>query len=226
MSGEVVNVVLSVKTNHFPGQSQRFFTIDVNEVEGAQRKAKGLAEGELRFLDQAERLLNPDTRIVTEPMATARLLGTYTYSRTGTQTADNPRFVRLFWELDGVDRRGEPFQNTVAETSAYAGREKVLLWESGRGDLAKYAHLGLASIQGQDAWGKKGVVVSLTGLLPATLYFGDKFDMNCGVIWPRDERHLKAIWVFVSSPAFAREIRRIDRQLKLTTGTLLKIPFE
>ena len=132
----------------------------------------------------------------------------------------------MFWELDGLGGRWETFQSTVAETTAYAGREKVLLWQSGRGELAEYARLGLASIQGQEAWGKKGIVVSLTGSLPVTLYLGDKFDMNCGVIWPRDEKHLGAIWAYCSSPEFSKDVRKLDRQLKLTTATLLKIPFD
>ena len=180
----------------------------------------------MRFFDQAQQLSNPDTRIITESLVMTTLLGAYAYSRTGTRTADNPRFVRMFWELDGLDGRWEIFQSTVAETSEYAGREKLLLWQSGRGELAEYAQLGLASIQGQESWGKKGIVVSLTGSLPVTLYLGDKFDMNCGVIWPRDEKHLGAIWAYCSSPDFSKDVRNIDRQLKLTTATLLKIPFD
>jgi len=226
ISGEVVNVVLSVYTNQLPGQSHQFFSIDVDEVQGVEQKAKGIAESRIRYFSQAQQLSNPDCRIITESATTRSLLRAYAFSRTGTRTADNPRFVRFFWELDEGDRKWETFQSTVAETSEYGGREKLLLWESGRGNLAKYAKLGLASIQGQDAWGKKGVVVSLTGSLSATLYLGDKFDMNCGVIWPRDRKHLEAIWAYCSSPEFRRDVRNIDRQLKLTTATLLKVPFD
>ncbi|MXZ22477.1 MAG: N-6 DNA methylase [Caldilineaceae bacterium SB0665_bin_25] len=226
ISGEVVNVVLSVYANQLPGQSHDFFSIDVDEVQGVEHKAKGIAESKIRYFNQAQQLSNPDCRVITESTSTRSLLRAYAFSRTGTRTADNPRFVRFFWKLDGGDRRWETFQSTVAETSEYGGREKLLLWESGRGDLAEYAKLGLASIQGQDAWGKKGVVVRLTGSLSATLYLGDKFDMNCGVIWPRDKKHLGAIWAYCSSPDFHRDVRNIDRQLKLTTATLLKVPFD
>ena len=226
VSGEVVNVILSVKTNLLPREAHRFFSIDLNEVKGAGQKARGITESEMRFFDQAQQLSNPDARIITESLVMTSLLGAYAYSRTGTRTADNPRFVRMFWELNGLDGRWEIFQSTVAETSEYAGREKLLLWQSGRGELAEYAQLGLASIQGQGAWGKKGIVVSLTGSLPVTLYLGDKFDMNCGVIWPRDEKNLGAIWAYCSSPEFSKDVRNIDRQLKLTTATLLKIPFD
>ena len=226
VTGEVVNVVLGVKTNRAPRTSHRFFAIDVHETKGAALKARGITESEIRFFGQAQQLSNPDTRVITESLVMTSLLGAFAYSRTGTRTADNPRFVRMFWELNGLGGQWAVFQSTVAETSAYAGREKVLLWQSGRGALAEYAQLGLASIQGQEAWGKKGIVVSLTGSLPVTLYLGDKFDMNCGVIWPQDEKHLGAIWAYCSSPEFSIDVRKLDRQLKLTTATLLKIPFD
>ena len=226
VSGEVVNVVLSINTNSHPRLLHRFLAIDVNEMKGAQQKARGLVISEARYFDQAQQLLNPDTRIITEPITTTSLMGKFAHSRTGTRTADNPRFVRMFWEIDSLNREWEPFQSTASETSPYSGREKVILWQSGIGELAEYAQLGLASIQGQDAWNKKGIVVSLTGSLPATLYLGDKFDMNCGVIWPKDQDDLEAIWAYCSSPEFNRDIRQIDRQLKLTTATLLKVPFD
>ena len=226
VSGEVVNVVLGVKANRLPKASHSFFSVDANDVKGVEQKAREISESDIQYFDQAQQLSNPDSRIITETVVKASLLGVYAYSRTGTRTADNPRFVRLFWELDGTKRGWEIFQSTVAETSAYAGREKLLLWESGRGELAEYAQLGLASIQGKDAWGKKGIVVSLTGSLPVTLYLGDKFDMNCGVMWPRDEKYLGAMWAYCSSREFHENVRNIDRQLKLTTATLLKIPFD
>ena len=227
VSGEVVNVILSVKTNQVPGKSHRFFSIDVDEVQGVVQKASGIAESAIRFFGQAHQLSNPDTRIITESVAMTSLLGAYAYSRTGTRTADNPRFVRLFWEIGRTRQKvGDLSEHRSRDIRIRGAEKSYSLWESGRGDLAEYAQLGLASIQGQDAWGKKGVVVSLTGSLPVTLYLGDKFDMNCGVIWPRDKKNLGAIWAYCSSPDFQRDVRKIDRQLKLTTATLLKIPFE
>jgi hypothetical protein len=64
------------------------------------------------------------------------------------------------------------------------------------------------------------------GDLPVTLYSGDKYDMNCGAIWPHAQSDLAAVWTYCSSKEFAKEVRKIDQQLKLTTATLLKIPFD
>jgi hypothetical protein len=88
------------------------------------------------------------------------------------------------------------------------------------------AELGLASIQGRDAWGKKGVAVSLMGSLPCTLYSGEFFDNNCAAIWPKETELLPAIWAFCSSAAFGSSVRDIDKSLKVTNATLLKVPFD
>lgn len=50
--------------------------------------------------------------------------------------------------------------------------------------------------------------------------------MNCGVIWPRTVEDLDALWSFCSDPVFAQEVRRLDKQLKLTTKTLVQVPFD
>jgi hypothetical protein len=86
--------------------------------------------------------------------------------------------------------------------------------------------VGVASLQGSDAWGRRGVIVNLMSSLPASLYTGEFYDMNCGVLWANEEKDLLPIWAYVSSAEYHDAIRRIDRQLKLTTATLLKVPFD
>jgi hypothetical protein len=43
---------------------------------------------------------------------------------------------------------------------------------------------------------------------------------------PADKKNLPALWCFLSSPEYTIEARKLDRQLKLTTGTLLQEPFD
>ena len=64
------------------------------------------------------------------------------------------------------------------------------------------------------------------GSLPVTLYEGECIDKNAGTIIPKTERHRAAIWCFCSSPEYARAVRNIDRSLKVTAGTLIKVPFD
>jgi hypothetical protein len=62
--------------------------------------------------------------------------------------------------------------------------------------------------------------------LPVTLYTGAVFDMNSGVVAARVPADLPSTWAYLSSPDYCADVRRIDQQLKLTTATLLKVPFE
>ncbi len=68
--------------------------------------------------------------------------------------------------------------------------------------------------------------MSMMGSLPVTRYTGEKFDISCSPIVPNDPVHLPAIWAFCSSPNYAGAVRRIDQALKVTNGTLVKIPFD
>ena len=63
------------------------------------------------------------------------------------------------------------------------------------------------------------------GDLFPTLYSGDRYDMNCCAILPRDPKDIAALWAFAASGELCTEVRKIDRSIKLTPRTLLKIPF-
>jgi hypothetical protein len=101
----------------------------------------------------------------------------------------------------------------------------VLLW-SQDGGLHEYAEAGIASLQGADAWGQRGVVVKLTRDLSAALYTGESFDNNVGVVWPRRDEDFPALWAFLSSAEYTPAVRRIDQALKVMNATLLKVPFD
>ena len=49
------------------------------------------------------------------------------------------------------------FQGSVSETQPFGGREQILFWEGGRGELVRSPG---AYVKGTQAWGKEGVTVS------------------------------------------------------------------
>jgi hypothetical protein len=102
----------------------------------------------------------------------------------------------------------------------------VLLWEEGKGQLHELADEGIASIQGADAWRRRGVAVSLMSDLPVTIYTGEIFDNGTGVIWSYQDDNLPAIYAFCASPEFNALVRKIDHSIKVTNQTLLKVPFD
>src|SRR5664280_2501735 len=132
----------------------------------------------------------------------------------------------LFWEVTQFADIWEFEQSTFTATQPYAGREKVILWSRGCGQLRKFAAEVKegrhdAERRGNEAWGQKGVVISQMGRLPATIYTGEKFDTNVAVIFLKDQRHVQAVWSFCSSEEFRSAVRRISQKLNVTIATLV-----
>jgi len=204
----------------------RISGLDASEPREPTEKAELLKSGEIKRGEQAKQLGNPDSRILLKEIEQENLLSFHAKSRTGTRTADNPLFLLHFWELAGLHEYWEFEQTSPTRTEFFSGRHFIVRWESGKGLLKEYARLGIASIQGQDAWEKRGICVGLMRDLPVTLYRGQIFDMNSGVIWCEGSSKLTPIWCYLSSAIYSETIRIIDQQLKLTTATLLKVPFD
>ena len=228
ISGEVVNVTLTViggggKRGNTEGVG---FHVDAAPFTTVAEKMRALSSLQVKPFVRSQQERNPDKRIILEAVGDSPHLSKVAQSLTGLRTADNPQFVQTFWEEPAWGRVWEPFQSTVADTKLDGGKEHILKWEKGRGSLAAFAEAGLASLQGKSAWGKRGICVSLMGRLPSCLYYGERYDMNSGVLWPLKDEHLPAVWCFVEDGSLTTEVRKIDQQLKLTTATLVKIPFD
>jgi len=126
IGGEVVNVVLLGMDNMPPKQTDKFASIDVSDEDGAAQKAGALKSSESNSLTQGEQLQNPDARIILDEVKDLKLLREYADSRYGLRTADSPRFIRRFWELEKFRQEWVFHQSTVDTPRAYGGRESVL----------------------------------------------------------------------------------------------------
>jgi hypothetical protein len=225
MNWWAANTMLLAMSAIKPTSDSQLVGINVSAPRTQEEKAKSLRINPTIAMRQDTQLSNPDARIIFGHFTGVSLLRDYADSRYGLRTADAPKFIRCFWELHPLTAAWRFHQSTVDETVAFGGREHCLLWDNGRGELKEYADLGLASLQGEDAWGKLGVVVSLMGKLPVTRYTGEFFDNNCAALWPKDISHLPAIWAFCASSEFSEEVRKLDHAIKVTNLTLLKVPF-
>lgn len=231
ISGEVVNVALvavsrgAAKSNHsFPG-------IDASDRLDAAAKSTALLASESLALTQLGQLANPDGRIVVGEAVQGRLLNEYADSYWGQGTGDFLRFGRNFWELSRIISDYEFVQSTVRASTDWGGRELIVFWQQGRGELVQLAEDLRARLKnihrrGEEAWGKPGVSVTLMSQLLVTRYGGQVFDGNCAALVPKDHAHLPAIWTFCSSPDFNTAVRAIDQKLNVTNHTLLKVPFD
>lgn len=232
ISGEVVKPVLVVLVHAAPAGGSHFLGLSAQDAKGAGQKAEILRNASATTIDQVDCLQNVDSVITLESSSPGLLLGKVARSTQGICTGDIPRFGRKFWEIPRIDSGWVRQQSTVTATSEWAGREHILWWQEGSGDLFESVQDRLgpgnegAWIRGLDFVGRQGVAISQSGDLKATLYAGDLLDNNCAAIVPDSPDDLPALWAYCSSDEYSREVRVIDRALKVTNQTLLKVPFD
>jgi hypothetical protein len=206
-----------------PTLGHEFLVLDATDEDTTEGKAVVLVSSEILLRDQAAQLKVPDYRITVSGGSAEVLLQHYAGAYVGLQNGDSPRFIQFFWEVDKHQPIWTFFQLPCDETIFYGGRKGILRWEEGAGDLASFEGL---FVKGREAWGKVGVAIRHMRELPATLYTGDMYDQSSAVIIPRDPKLLPEMWAFCSSPRFNQAVRRIDRAIKVTNATLVKVPFD
>lgn len=234
ISGEVVNVALLSLSCHAPTDSDRFCAIDAGKAETPRLKAavlKGRAaqdpqgnelDLDLKLVEQSGQLDNPDARIVFGAADDTELLAAYATSHKGVTTGDDPRARRRFWEFDAVKPIWKRMQTTIKTECLYGGLHEVMLW----GDHGEANDWGGLEIRGEHAWGRKAVAVNMMGELLSCMYSGVLWDQNFAVVLPKDDKHLSAIWAFCQSPNYTHQVRQIDKSIKVTNATLVKVPFD
>jgi hypothetical protein len=230
ISGEVVKVSLTAISNLPTDPKGDFAGIEVSEEPDALTKASALRTKALTPVHQLDQLQNPEHRIVITGHVPGTLLSSFAKSHKGITTNDDPHFVRFFWEMPRIEEGWEFHQSTVDSTMIFGGLERVILYENGAGSLRALAKSQdrdrRRDFQGMHAWGKWGIAVSCTGHLAVSLYTGQKFDTNVAALIPHRIEDLPAIFEFCKSPEFQSRVRKIDRSLKVTNATLVKIPYE
>ncbi|RXZ47569.1 SAM-dependent DNA methyltransferase [Agromyces fucosus] len=232
ISGEVVNVCMFLYTTHQPSTSHSFFGLDLSEFSSPTQKESNLRTAAVLPFNQLDQLQNPDGRVAFRKHSNLPQLSEHSESTQGICTGDIPRFGRMHWELGQIDNGWEPQQSTVSGLIEFGGREGVLRWDNGRGALMKSVteRLGAgregAWIRGLNFVGLRGVAISQTGRLSATIFEGNLLDNNTAAIVPKNPADLPAIWAYCSSETFSEAVREIDTSLKITNQTLLKVPFD
>jgi hypothetical protein len=219
ISGEVVNVALVCLSRSKPYAGCAFTAIEVADERDPISKAAGLSTTGVLRADQSSQLLNPDFRISISSQNEIPLLGATAISMRGIVSGDGDYWYRQFWELPVMFSDWHPLQTTIRKTILFGGRDQVINWST--------AGVGMLRPGTENrAYGNLGVALGQVGNLPATLYTGEFYDNNTGVIIAQDEALLPAIWAFCSSESFGLEVRRIDQALKVTNATFLKVPFD
>ncbi len=237
ISGEVVQAILIILSRRKGNQSFQLWNgnlkgarsewsgylrgVDVSECRPYKKKDSALQLFEIKSVKQSKQLDNPDTKINFHETK-GPLLDQYSVALNGMHGGDSLRFRFNFWETY-KSTKWIFLQNTVDTTIHFSGRSHIFYWDSNGEQHRKNPR---ARIQGESAWGKKGVVISMMGTLSCTIYMGDSFDISCSPIIPHNVINLPAIWCFCSSSEYHGSVRRIDQKLNVTNATLVKVPFD
>ena len=234
ITGEVVNVALSVITGGKPSKHAVMAGIDASSaltpVEKANllrgEHAAGMGEGEapgaVCMIGQDQQCENDECRISFQRHVGGPLLASYCRFANGIQTSDRPRHIMFFWDQPRIEGPWRSMQTTVESSCDYGGLNCVLQWSS---EECRVPDAPNAVVRGTQAWGRPGITVSAMSTLPAALYSGGAYDENCVVLLPDESEQTLATWLFCCSPEYSREVRKVTSALKVRRH-LLQVPFD
>jgi hypothetical protein len=217
--------------NNIPALDRSYFGVDAsnNRSEKAiyvPEKREILLNHDINLVNQVTQLSNPESRILmTEIDQNDKSieLGNFVTLHEGMSRGDVFHFDRYFWELAQIEKNEwSYFLNSVEFSTEFSGREIVILWESGNGELA---NSGGARITGYKAWNKKSVFVGRTTTLKSTLHNGEIHAQNGAALLPNKKEYLLPLWCFVSSSSFNTEVRKFDGKLIVASGSFLLPKF-
>lgn len=217
------NVMLISLAHSKPTSEQPLAGLDVSEASNAAAKDEALKIAELKIVNQQEQLGNPDARVVIgEFDRNIKLLSSFADSLQGTMPSDRNRLVFNFWEIDEFLKEYIFMHGSANHGADYQGMNQIF-----KGELFKniYKEIG-GRYQGQKAWRKKGVVISIMAELPTFIYTGEIYDGNVHAIVPDNDENISALYAFTKSQSFRNEIRKIDQKVSVTCATISKIPFD
>lgn len=221
ISGEVVRVALSCISGGASEDDHVYAELMAERESTPTQKAAHLRSGPVGLTVQQEQVSNPEHRFVLGGPTGKQLLGSVAKSYIGLQTSDNPRFALQIWEVPETNATWRYFQTPAPSIHPHAGRDGILRWNAGAGDL----HV-VGQIKGTSAWGKQGIAVRLMGELPATLYDGDVFEQSSAVLVPDSPSDIVSLWCYCTSSEFLPAVQAVDQAIKITNKTFEKIPFD
>lgn len=232
ISGHVVNVTLPILSNVPPVRNHVVVGQDVSDCKNVEEKACQLAAALIMQAEQTKLLENIDSRVGFYEQEDGILISVVADCYQGIVTGDIERFTKKHWEVSVNKDIWVPFRRSNNSSEMYGDVSEVILWEKGKGQLHSYAKDARDQLHdmhesGNRAWGRHGVAINRMQDLRPVPYFGELFDNNVAVVFPKlDEIINPALLSFLSSDAFPLAIRELDKTIKVTNKTLLKTPFD
>ena len=234
IGGHVVNVALSVLSADRPARGWRMAGIDVSTPRGqratrAEDKAALLRDAfdgliNIRIALQAAVASRPGSAIHLDHGSNLSLLANYADTWQGIVTCDDNRFLVNYWEIVHAGSAWTSVQQPPEETKSCSGKRMLLRWQGGVGDL--HLKSNAHNFPPRATLGRDGVAVQRMSEMNVALMTGEVFGDHVAPIIPKDKDLLGPLWCFAQSGSLAQEVRRIDPQVKISVGSLLRTPFD
>lgn len=234
ITGEVVQAANLIFANRLPTALDQLYGLDASTPKAAADKAALLREatptkssddgsqastGQSLKLNQLSQLENPDYIIRLSTAAQGQSFGGpsgFVRSLQGIKTGDDGALRRYFWEVVTAGRRWTRFQGSPLSSTCLGAHSLVDL----SGTIAPIARL-----QGQKAWGKRGVLVQQMNSERTTPFFGFPHDSNVAAIVPNQPTLLATVTAFCASDDFVQAVQGINQNMKVDNGYFERIPF-
>ena len=234
ISGEVVKAILITMSSEIsasmhgglfaePTFMRKIRGLDVSEPRTAAEKAALLLTDEIKSVEQAKQLENPDARIAFDLNVSTSLLSTVADYGKGSTTGDSPRFLLCHWEFPSIADNHILWLNSPSSGMSWSGRTQIC--KEPLDSTALTSQLG-CWLRGQSVWGRSGVAVNKMRSLEPFFYSGEVFDDNICPLCPKEPSFIPALWAYVSSDSYHVAVRKIDQKLNVTAATLVKVPFD
>lgn len=184
---------------------------------------RGSVPSNLRLVSQKQQLVNPQAAITFDTKEFGKRIQDIAFVGYGSKPGQTVRVTRRFWELQQIDNDYWVFMaSTPSLQSDYSGRSEVCLSAS-EIDRQQIDEFG---VRGAFAWRKRGVLYSKMRDLPACIYDGEFFDDNTNVIVPTRIEYLPAVYAYVKSAEFKKDLRRVNPKLNVTKELVAEFPFD
>ncbi|MEY9536900.1 hypothetical protein [Sinorhizobium fredii] len=231
ISGEKVNVTLTISTNVQPSNESATALIDCSSKETPSEKAASLGSDSPNEIYQHKQLSNTAATIVFKELGQGVPIREVADSLAGIMNGDTPRFVVNFWEPATIQPEWAYLQSTTQGGSFSGGFFKVVRYDEKNGHLREERKIRRERLhdsdqRGNSVWGKLGIAINQMADLSVNYYFGNKFDSNVAVICPNDPNDLLALAAFASSSDFQEQVRIVEKKMNITNATFGRVPID
>ncbi len=207
--------------------------LDLSGEPDVTNKSENLNSTKIFLLDQNSILESSKNQILRTVQSDLTPLGKYADALQGLSTGEKNRFERCFWEIHLHGNTWDFLHETADQNDVIGGRSAIIYWEQENGQLAELAaslkHLNHAVQswrRGKPYWGKPGITINRMGSLNRSLYSGDKFSADIGVISPKKKEDFLPLYCFVMSDEFVATVRSIYKKPEVPPSYLVNIPID